>query len=355
MSRTRARRDYLDWLRGVAVLLMIEAHLLDSWTAEPDRSGAAYRYALIVGGTGSGLFLFLAGIASALSAGSKWRRHGDRAAAAGAVARRGLEIFLLAFLFRLQAWFVSWSQDPRDLLKVDILNIMGPSIAVAALLWRLFASARARGLLFAGAALFVTLVTPVLRQFPPRWLPDPVEAYLVPVEGLSAFVFFPWIGYVLAGAGLGVLLDAFPDRERRLNLWFGGFGLVLVVAAYAGSHLPSIYPNSRFWTSSPSFFAIQTGILMCGVAAAYAWNAAPAGSGGWGPILQLGRTSLFIYWIHVELVYGLISRPLHRSLSLSQAWTAYAAFTLLMLGCSLLKDHVVRRHHLQRQRPAEVT
>ena len=195
----------------------------------------------------------------------------------------------------------------------------------------------------------------MLRQFPPRFLPDPVEAYFVPVEGLSAFVFFPWLGYVFAGAGIGVLLDAFPDRERRLNGWFGVVGLVLVAGAYAGSHLPSIYPNSRFWTSSPSFFAIQTGILMAGVAAGYAWNAAVPRPGSWGPILQLGRTSLFIYWIHVELVYGLISRPLHGSLSLPQAWTAYVAFTLLMLGCSLLKDYVVGRHHVERRPPAEVT
>ena len=35
--------------------------------------------------------------------------------------------------------------------------------------------------------------------------------------------------------------------------------------------------------------------------------------------MQLGRTSLFIYWIHVELVYGLISLPLHRALSLPAA------------------------------------
>ena len=26
------RREHLDWLRGVAVLLMIDAHLIDSWT-----------------------------------------------------------------------------------------------------------------------------------------------------------------------------------------------------------------------------------------------------------------------------------------------------------------------------------
>ena len=36
------RREYLDWLRGVAVLLMIEAHLFDSWTAAPDRDSRAF-------------------------------------------------------------------------------------------------------------------------------------------------------------------------------------------------------------------------------------------------------------------------------------------------------------------------
>ena len=32
MSDGRRRRGYLDWMRGLAVLVMIEAHVLDSWT-----------------------------------------------------------------------------------------------------------------------------------------------------------------------------------------------------------------------------------------------------------------------------------------------------------------------------------
>jgi hypothetical protein len=56
---------------------------------------------------------------------------------------------------------------------------------------------------------------------------------------------------------------------------------------------------------------------------------------------QLGRTSLFIYWIHVEMVYGLISLPLHKRLPLGGAWLAFGAFCVFMLLCSLLKDRVV--------------
>ena len=44
----------------------------------------------------------------------------------------------------------------------------------------------------------------------------------------------------------------------------------------------------------------------------------PRGSIGptWSPILVLGRTSLFVYWVHVELAYGVWSLPLHHKLPL---------------------------------------
>ena len=58
----------------------------------------------------------------------------------------------------------------------------------------------------------------------------------------------------------------------------------------------------------------------------------------------MGRTSLFIYWIHVELVYGLISRPLHGALSLPAAWAAFAAFSLLMLWIAGAKERLAGKY-----------
>ena len=89
--RGSQRRGYLDFLRGIAVLLMIDAHLLDSWTRVPDRETAPFAMAMLFGGMGTTLFLALAGVAVALSAGSKLRRTQDRAAASAAVARRGVD------------------------------------------------------------------------------------------------------------------------------------------------------------------------------------------------------------------------------------------------------------------------
>ena len=120
MTTPAARRTYLDVLRGVAVLIMIEAHVIDSWTRETDRHSRAFGESLILGGFGAPLFLFLAGVGVAMSAGSKSRRlAGDDRAAAAIVARRGLQIFGLAFIFRFQSFVLS-NAPAWTLLKVDI-------------------------------------------------------------------------------------------------------------------------------------------------------------------------------------------------------------------------------------------
>jgi fucose 4-O-acetylase-like acetyltransferase len=165
------------------------------------------------------------------------------------------------------------------------------------------------------------------------------------VPGITSFAFFPWAGFVFAGGIVGLAIDALRTGrdEARLNGILLAAGLALAAGAYVGSHLPSIYAQSHFWTSAPSFFFLRAGLLIAAVGAAYAWEARPWARGRWSPLQQLGRTSLFIYWIHVELVYGLISLRLHKALTFPQALAALAAFSFLMLLASIAKDRWVRR------------
>jgi len=351
-TMTSTRRGYLDWLRGIAVLIMIEAHLIDSWTSVPDRNTKLFGWSMVLGGFGAPLFLMLAGVAVSLSAGSKARRGASDKDAAAAVMRRGLEIFGLAFLFRFQAWILGWSSY-RNLLRVDILNVMGPAIVAAAALWRLCSTPRRRVLAFLTATLAITLLTPIVRTA--TWLdglPDPLEAYVRPAGAFSGFPFFPWAGFVFAGGFVGALIDrrtlTAPGADTRVNTWFGVGGALLAAAAYAGSFLPTPYTRSDFWTSSPSFFLLRLGLLIMAVGLAYAWERRPWSRGGWSWVQQLGRTSLFIYWIHVELVYGLISIPIHHRLTLGQAWVALVLFSGLMLVASVAKDRYVARRQARR-------
>ena len=352
MSTARGRRGYLDWVRGLAVLVMIQAHVLDSWTRLDARGSWQFAWAMIVAGFGAPIFLFLAGVSVALSAGSKARRSGDPHAAAVTVMKRGGWIFFLAFVFRLQAWILGWG-PPRTLLKVDVLNIMGPAIAAAACLWGLFRTTAARGAACAAAAGAIALLAPIVRASPMLDpLPDPIEAYLRPAPPFSAFPIFPWVGFVFAGAVVGVLVAGTrtDQQESALNRRLAIAGALIATGAYALSFLPTPYPQSDFWGESPTFFALRAGILTLLIPCAYLWNRLIR-AGARNPIQQLGRTSLFIYWIHVEMVYGLISLRVHKKLTHPQAWLAFGGFALFMLVCSIGKDRIVRwrEEHVRRK------
>jgi fucose 4-O-acetylase-like acetyltransferase len=165
-----------------------------------------------------------------------------------------------------------------------------------------------------------------------------------PAGDLTAFTLFPWAGFVFAGAACGVMLATTENtrEERRVQFAFAMAGLVLIALGHFLSRRPSIYDQSEFWTSSPTWFAIRIGILMTAVAVIDAlseiashWNLA------WRSLERFGRSSLFVYWIHVELVYGYATWPLHHRLPLWGTLVACAAFTVLMYRAVILRDLIV--------------
>ena len=111
-------------------------------------------------------------------------------------------------------------------------------------------------------------------------------------------------------------------------------------SAYGASFLPSIYARSDFWTSSPAYFFLRVGILTLLLPLAFFWERAPwrGKVSHWSPLETLGRASLFVYWVHVEMVYGFISRTLRQSLSFESVLVAYALFTAVLLGLVFLKN-----------------
>ena len=341
------RRPYLDWLRGIAVLIMIEAHTLDSWTRVADKQSSAYQWAVLIAGYGAPIFLFLAGITLVLAAGGRLRKGFSLAEVTRAAVRRGAWILALAFLFRLQSFLISGGRFPQALLKVDILNVMGVSMLVAAIGWGAAATLRRRLLLFAAVTVAVAMATPLIRSWSAlSVLPDSLEAYLRPRPGLTNFTLFPWAAFFTAGCVAGAWLDARqPGDDGRFMRWVGLAGIALAAGGYGASFLPPIYPETSFWTSSPTFLFLRLGVLLILLAGAYqlgrVWR--------WEPLQEFGRASLFVYWVHVELVYGVISAPIHRRLPFPVAVAAFIAFTAAMFGLVRLKDAFQR----WRGRPTE--
>ena len=335
------RLAYLDWLRGIAVIAMVLAHVSDSWTAESSRTGEPWYVVAFVGGVASPLFLFLAGVATAIAATGK---------GAAAARRRGWQIFALGLLFRLQSQLLG--MGPLDnLLKVDMLNIMGLSMVCASYAWQISSERTARVVAVSLITVGITMLTPLVRDV--AWLaalPDPIEAYLRPEGHYAAFPFFPWAGFLFAGVIAGDLVQgARVGRVKEVVLQngfaiCGGLGVTL---AWLASFQPAIYPSSSFWHDSPTFFFIRLGLVTLLVPIAWVLeHLLPARV--YAPITTFGRSSLFVYWIHVEMVYGVLAEPLKRTLPLPLSLASTALLCLLLYGLVVLKNRYQRRSPLKR-------
>ena len=338
---------------------MVGAHVTDAWTRVEDRDGSLYMYTVFVAGLAAPLFLFLSGLTIAMAASSRAAKVGHRAASVLAC-KRGLQIFALAFLFRLQSQILGWGAF-SNFLKVDILNVMGIAMTVTAVLWSCSTNRIARIALFASATIVAAMSTPLVREAAVlAVLPDPIEAYIRPLPGRTNFALFPWAAFVLAGAIAGELVAAAKSdgAERRLQAGLLLSGLAGITAGYALSFRPSIYPVANFWTSSPTFFFIRLGICTTLVPFASAVDRFHAfARRQWGSyfsapdvpgrvITTLGRSSLFVYWIHVEMAYGGLARPLKRALPLELSLVATVALCALLYAIVKWKDRKMQEIEL---------
>ena len=343
----RPRAGYIDWMRGLAVLIMILAHVVDSWTvAGAARKTLEYFWFMVLAGMGAPLFLWLAGLAVPLAAHARMRRGATLAQASRGLQTRGWQIFGLAILFRLQAYVFSAGASFYGILKVDILNVMGLSLVAAAWLWGRGRTPRVRVATAIAATLGVLILSPLLRVWSwPALVPDPLEWYLRPHPGRTTFTLFPWGAFVLAGLAHGEWLASTAAQYRgRFHAWCVGGGAALGCGSYLLSFVPTLLPGSNYWTTSPAFFGVRLGAIIAVFGLLY-FLLQPGGlwarvsvPRAWSPMELFGRTSLFIYWVHVELAYGLPSRPLHKALSFGAAVFACAIFTLGMLALAMAKS-----------------
>lgn len=329
------RRAYIDWLRGIAVLFMIEWHTVDAWNADPERARTVFATLAYIGGWAAPLFLFLAGVAVPLAAASHARKGRSSREAAWALQKRGWQIFVIAHLFRLQSFILNPWARIDSIFKPDILNILGLGLVVAAWCWGRSARLTRRLawlLLPAGA---IVLLTPLSREWGwPTMLHLRLEAYIRPNGGWGVFTIFPWLAYVLVGAAVGVWLvqPRAASREPLFHALLALAGLGVIAAGFLGSSLPSLTPASQ-GGSTFSYFVSRNGIMMVALDATW-WLLETPGAQRmtrwWGPVLTFGRTSLFVYWIHVELAYGFFSTAWKRSMTIEEWSLAYVAFTAML-------------------------
>jgi uncharacterized membrane protein len=369
-------------MRGLACVLMFQTHCYDAWLGGDARNTGFLTGSQLLGTLPAPMFLFLAGVSFALITDKLIRKNLSPSEITWRMARRGAEILAFGFLFRLQEFLIAWGWAPwTDLFRVDILNIIGLSMILMALTCGIMLAAggklrnsnspgdsdgsasRRFGSMMATAsiaiaALIALLTPPLYTHWRLTWLPWELESYIDGCHNLGApqpwiFPFFPWGAFAFAGLGVGFLLfnevlfkrQVFKDRARNYMAQTlavaAGVGIVAILAARGFDHSSfHLYSTYDYWHTSPNFLMMRVGLLLMLAFLSYAWCRWGLGTRGFSPLMQLGQTSLLVYWVHIEFVYGRFSLLPKRAESIAGASRGLVEITLFMLILSLLRTRI---------------
>ncbi|MDP8981982.1 MAG: DUF1624 domain-containing protein [Acidobacteriota bacterium] len=297
-----SRLTFLDWTRGAAVVSMLQGHVFHSFVRQDLRTDGPYVISQLFGGIGPAVFLVLTGITLAFLMDKREREGMAPQRRWLAALRRAGYLFMIAILFRLQLWLFAAGQSPwTDLFKVDVLNLMGFAIALMSVLAVLTTADRVRIGALLGVA--IAAASPLISALDWTWLPPQMANYIVP--NFNYFAFFPWAAFIAFGISIGSILRLTSGEQmNRVMQWsaLGGFALILG-GEYFSNLQYSVYPKSDFWLNSPELILMKLGVVMLVLSVAFLWTEYGLGN-SWSWVRQLGTTSLLVYWVHIELVYG---------------------------------------------------
>lgn len=340
-TKSAARIDAVDWLRGFAVVLMIQTHVYGAWLSRDGMANRLYRWWSPYGGLPFRIFLLLVGVSMAIRFEAQIARGVERKVMVRGAVKRGFEILVLAYLFRLQEYILGGFWDWHDLFRVDILNCIGASMMLVGPISAPRAG-RPQIVVTLLAMAVVLALGPILGPaYFPAWLPKPLTSYIGGQRPMAHFTLIPQLAWALAGVVMGHwwVRASRTDRLARAFVLTGAGGIALIGAVKLVRTLdPYIihYPSSMSWQMGPGTFFDRLGQI--GVLALVAYVVTRAtGNRRYSPMRVLGQTSLLVYWVHVELSYGLLFKRLHGQLTLVQATIGFLLMTAAMLGLSALR------------------
>ncbi|HSQ74292.1 MAG TPA: heparan-alpha-glucosaminide N-acetyltransferase domain-containing protein [Bacteroidota bacterium] len=311
------RLSFIDLLRGWAVIVMIETHVVNA-TIRPEIAAQPWFNIInFINGLVAPTFLFASGMAYAVTT----RRKLDSYLSLGTPLFRQLWrlVFILLLGYGLhipkfnlgqmlegvseRQWLLFYQSDVLHCIAVSLLmlQIMLLSVRTERRLYRIAA----------GLAVVLLFATPPMWSV--DWLqvvPAPLAAYL---NGLhhSLFPLFPWSVFLLAGAIAGHLFgesqkQAPAGGEGMRAFPHGAFaraGGALIGVSVLLLPLGFVYPSYDYWRYSPSYVLLRLGIVVLLCASMMLFEQRRSVSPK-SLVTLVGRESLLVYATHLLLIYG---------------------------------------------------
>lgn len=353
-SEPKHRVIFLDLLRAIAVLQMVQGHTVDVLLSPEVRTGefAVYNIWHFLRGMTAPIFMFTAGTTFTYLFKSVKKPFEENYRVKKGI-RRALLLLFIGYLFRYPSWtIVDFSEVTsaawQSFFIVDVLHLIGFSLLLLLLI--LFFTEKLRlnfTVAFISCATLIFLASPFMENI--NWnsyLPAPIAAYLYSGSG-SLFPIFPWAGYVISGAVLGSYLAQNPmvfksSRFSILLAIVGASFLFIALSSYLILQAYGIVAINPQVTPNTIFFRMGFVLVLTAVVSYISLKVERIPQ----LIILVGRNTLLIYVVHLIILYGSIWTP-----GLKLLWggslSGWQSFIAALMMITLMTYMVILIHKLK--------
>lgn len=310
-ARPAGRFHFIDALRGWAVLVMIETHVVNALLLSAIKDESPFKVLTFVNGLVAPSFLFCAGLAFAISLNRRWQEFAGLGRPFGRMIVRALFILGVAYSLHIPFFSLARMKTVADqtlwisFFQVDILQVIGITFLLLSILV-VMSGKESRFASLAGlTGVLIVFASPIVREL--DWSGSPIwlRAYFTN-HYKSQFPLFPWMSFLLAGTVIGNRFVAAvrAGTEDRFMRTAGILALSGIVISMLAEWIPlTLYPNHDFWRASPEFFFVRLGLVV--LLLVLLWRAGRGRQPAqWSVIGLLGQESLLVYVVHLLIVYG---------------------------------------------------
>ena len=349
------RFAFLDVVRGIAVIWMIQVHVTNVLLDPALRVGTWFDVLNISNGYVAPTFIFCAGAGLWIALSRKGAKYLTFGADLRDYLRRLSYILFWAYalhvpFYSLERMLIARADEVLPWLQVDVLQTIVYSSVAALVVFLVVRNLTRATWLFGILSAVVMCTTWAVWKAPPSSiLPWPI-AYAVSPAPASPFPLLPWSAYLFAGAFVtGLFMTS--TNKRRFAQWMFAIGLVGPFVVFMSMQFGPPMPwDDVWWRTSPGvhLFRIFATLLLLGALFPLEHRLRTSRL---GVLLQtIGNESLFMYVGHLLLVYGPMADMIER-------WTGsrhtgygtvaivWIIVTLLFVGLMLVW------HRLKKERP----
>ncbi len=354
----KQRYVFIDVYRTAIILLMLEGHVLRALLTPDIQAMDWFRIHEILHGLTAPAFLFGAGLTFVISTRKRWTEYHHWGSP---LARRigrfliiiglGLAIHLPFYSFRKIA-LEGVTRHFLQLFQCDVLACIGIGLLSLHAVLFFFRNESWFYRFVIGISLGLGLLTPFI--WSKNWLdllPLPV-AQLLNMNNGSQFPIFPYVGFLFAGVitSWEFLVAVEKGKSGQFFKKMTYIGIAMIAGSLLIEEIPGHeYGTHDFWYTCPSYFFIRIGSLLLITSLVWYYTRRISSPTPLGTVV--GRESLFVYVLHLPLLYGSvlnvkfnISEWIGMSMTVIESLGVFALLVIFFYGLAYWWNFLKKRH-----------